>query len=219
MFFGKKFSGYHKKSLSGLDILVLSIITNGNGVTGYDLIQDINEKFKDLWQASAGTIYPLLNRLSVNLLVETQELIDVNNRQKKIYRISEKGKEELKRVLESNLEPSINSLGDFIRTIFKASMPSEETMVRMIGHFPFPEFQFEEEIKVSDYTKPNIKRLKRLISHLEHGKRRLEAKTEEMDKKIQKYKNILKKIEIEREEILKSQRIDISDNEDEFNNL
>ena len=31
MFFGKKFSGYHKKSLSGLDILVLSIITNGNG--------------------------------------------------------------------------------------------------------------------------------------------------------------------------------------------
>ena len=210
MFFGKKFSGYHKKSLSGLDILVLSIITNKNGITGYELIQDINDKFKDLWQASAGTIYPLLNRLSSKLLVETEELTDENNRKKKIYRISRKGKDELKRVLVNNLEPSITTLGDFIKTLFKASMPSEDMMFRMIGHFPFPEYQ---EIDKSEFTYRNIENIKRVISQLEHGRQRLELRSDMLSKKIEEYQEIVDKFEAD---IKNKKNIEISENEKDF---
>jgi len=214
MFFGKRFSGYHKKSLSGLEILVLSIITNNNGITGYELIQDINDKFKDLWQASAGTIYPLLNRLSSKLLVEMKELIDDNNRQKKVYRITERGKEELKRVLEDNLEPSITTLGDYIKTIIKASVPSEETMEKMMACFPFPEFPFEQEIDVNDYSLRNIDRLERIISHLKHGKHRIKTRLNVIESKIEEYTKILETIRAERDKNAKI--IEIVDDDEEF---
>ena len=214
MFFGKRFSGYHKKSLSGLEILVLSIITNQTGITGYELIQDINDKFKDLWQASAGTIYPLLNRLSKKLLVEMKEIVDENNRKKKIYSITKKGKEELKRVLEDNLEPSINTLGDYIKTIIKASVPSEETMEKMMGCFPFPEFPFEQEIDDSDYSLRNIDKIERIITHLKHGKRRLETRLKTLEKKIEDYSQLLETLRTERDKNAKI--IEIVDNDEEF---
>jgi DNA-binding PadR family transcriptional regulator len=70
MFFGKRFASYHADSLSGIEILVLSIIKNHNGTTGYDIIQKIKEKFGGMWHASAGTIYPLLSRLADKILIK-----------------------------------------------------------------------------------------------------------------------------------------------------
>ncbi len=217
MFFGKKFSGYHKKSLSGLEILVLSIITNRNGITGYELIQDINEKFKDLWQASAGTIYPLLKRLSNKLLVEMKEVIDENNRQKKVYRITETGMEELKKALEDNLEPSITTLGDYIKTIIKASMPSEVMMEKIMGCFPFPDFPFDYEVDDTDYSLRNIKNLENIIRHLKRGKHRLETRLNGLEKKIKGYTKILEMIKTERNKNTKI--IEIVDDDEEFENF
>ncbi|GAH71584.1 unnamed protein product, partial [marine sediment metagenome] len=87
MFFGKRFSGYRGEAFSGLDLLVLSIIRSHEGISGYKISQVINRKFKPMWRASPGTIYPLLNRLNDKGFVETEEFIDKNNRKKKIYRI------------------------------------------------------------------------------------------------------------------------------------
>jgi len=103
MFFGKRFSGHQSGSLSGLDILVLSIIENFDGISGYALIRKINEKFKDLWRASPGTIYPLLNRLTMKGYINIEAIIR-NNRQLKLYRITESGKKGLKEILKNNLE-------------------------------------------------------------------------------------------------------------------
>ncbi len=64
MFFGKRFRGYQTDTLSGLDILVLNIIKAHSGITGYEITQIINKRFRGLWRGSAGTIYPLLNKLA-----------------------------------------------------------------------------------------------------------------------------------------------------------
>ena len=53
MFFGKRFHGHHKSDLSGLEILVLSIIKNKNTISGYDISQTINNNFRGMWKASA----------------------------------------------------------------------------------------------------------------------------------------------------------------------
>ncbi len=199
---------------SGLDILVLSIIKNDDGgLTGYDIIQKLNKQFRGMGSTSAGTIYPLLNRLEKKDLINSRDVIE-SKRQKKTYIISEKGVDELKGVMENNLEPSINSLGDFIKTIFKASMPSEETMVRMIGHFPFPGFNQEYEINEYDYSLNNIERLKRIITHLESGKQSLEQRLKGLENKIEKYKEVVEKIRVERDENAK--RIEIIDDDEEF---
>lgn len=216
MFFGKKFSGYHRGRLSGLDILVLSMIKNNNGISGYELIQKVNKKFKDLWKASAGTIYPLLGRLAEKNLVEIEELMK-NNRQIKSYKITEAGKTALKQVLENNLEPSINCLGDYIRTIIKASVPSEKFIDKVMHCFPFPEIPFDEQFNASDFSKQNIERLKRIIWHLNHGKQTLEKKLNGMNEKIEKYAKILEKIETERYKNAKP--IEIVDNDEDFENF
>ena len=72
VFFGKRFSGHEGGIFSGLDILVLSIIENYDGISGYDLVRIINKKFNKLWHASPGTIYPLLTRLAKKSFIEME---------------------------------------------------------------------------------------------------------------------------------------------------
>lgn len=199
MFFGKRFSGYRGGPLSGLDILVLSIIKNHDGISGYDIIQKINEKFKLLWRASPGTIYPLLNRLFLKKYVESEEIIDENNRHKKIYTITDQGIDRLKDVLKDNLEISMNTLGDFIRTIVRAWVPNEEKINRVMTCFPFHCSPYVREIDENDYTQSNIDRINRRIEDLEFSKKRLSKRLEDIKNQIQNYIELKEKLEIRRE--------------------
>ncbi len=213
MFFGRKFRGYHKGSLSGLDILVLSMIKNTEEISGYDIIQELNDKFKGMWTASAGTIYPLLTRLEERNFINSQEVSE-GKRQKRIFKITERGISVLINVLEDNLEPSISTLGDYIKTIFKASMPSEETIEKMMCCFPFPEFPFDQEVDETDYSLKNIERLERIIAHLKRGKQRIEMRVDGLNKKLKEYTKLLEKIKAERDKNAKI--IEIIDDDEEF---
>ena len=84
MFFGRRFTGYHRGALSGLDILVLSIIKNKGKISGYAIIQKLNKQFRGMGSTSAGTIYPLLSRLEKKGLVK-----------KRVYFITDKGVDKL----------------------------------------------------------------------------------------------------------------------------
>lgn len=215
MFFGRKFRGYHGGKLSGLDILVLSLIKNKSEISGYDIIQKLNNKFRGIWTASAGTIYPLLNRLEEKGFIKSSEVMD-SKRNKKTYDVTIKGIEQLKQVLEDNLEPSINSIGDFIKTIFKA-IPSEDMMDKMMCRFPFPEFPFEETIDENDFSLRNIKRLERILRHLNHERHHIKNRMKILDEKIDKYSRILEKLKESRSS--KAKTIEIVDDDEEFENF
>ncbi len=216
MFFGRKFRGYHKGSLSGLDILILSMIKNGERISGYAIIQELNQKFSGMLSTSAGTIYPLLTRLEQRFFIISEE-ISGNKRQKKVYTITERGITKLLAALEDNLEPSINTLGDFIKTIIKASMPSEETMEKMRGCFPFQEFSIDYEIDGTDYSLRNIERLERIIMHLKQSKHRIEARLNGLERRIEEYTNVLEKIRVDRDKNAKV--IEIIEDDEEFENF
>jgi PadR family transcriptional regulator PadR len=215
MFFGKRFSGYHRGTISGLEILVLSIIKNAEEkISGYEIIHEINEKFGKMWRASAGTIYPLLHRLNQRNLVESEEIIDENNRQKRIYKITQEGVKELKKVLENNLPLSIETLGDYLKTIMGASLPSQKTFDKVMCCFPFP-FPDNHHIDVDeeDFSLENIKRLERIIDRLTIVKGRLSNRLGELDQKISNYETLLKNLMQKREKSMKE--IPIVD-DDEF---
>ncbi len=202
MFFGRRFAAYHKGKLSGLDILVLSIINNSDGgLTGYDIIQEIASKFRGMWKTSAGTIYPLLNRIAEKDLVIVKEIME-NNREKKFYYTTEKGVEELKNAL-NNINTSFYSLIDFVKTISK-SFP-------MFSCFPFPEGP-EHCAFISEYQEGMEDRrgLKRIIERLEAAKERLNRKLNEIDNKLDYYKARLEKLEAE------AKIIEIIDDDEEF---
>jgi len=215
MFFGKRFSGHKSGILSGLDILVLSIIENYDGISGYDLIRNINDKFKKLWHASPGTIYPLLNRLANKGFIE-KELVTKNNRNIKLYRITEAGKNELKEVLESNLEPSINTLGEYLRTIVQTWIPNEDRIHSMMSCFPFHREHSHRTIDEDDYSIVNIERVKRILGELNFSKVRISKRLNHIEKRISHFEGLLNDLKSKRKENTKTIEIVDDDEYDDF---
>jgi DNA-binding PadR family transcriptional regulator len=205
MFFGRRFAGYHKGELSGLDILVLSIIKNNEtGISGYDIIQELENKFRGMWKTSAGTIYPLLGRLFDKDFVKIKEMLE-NNREKKLYFITGKGIEELKNAL-THVNSNFYSLIDFIKTISK-SFP-------MFSCFPFPE-RPEHCAFISEYNeeKEDYADIKLKFERLKNAKKRLENKLSEIDEKLEHYRIILESMKSE------AKIIEIIDDDEEFENF
>jgi len=211
MFFGKRFSGHEGGIFSGLDILVLSIIENYDGISGYDLARSINEKFKKLWHASPGTIYPLLSRLAKGGFIE-MEVILKNNRNIKLYRITESGQNKLKEVLKSNLEPSMDTLGEYLRTIVKAWIPNEDRIHSMMSCFPYNREHSHRSIDTEDYSIRNIERVKSILGELNFSKSKITKRMEHIDKKISHFEVLLNDLQIKREKNTKT--IEIVDDDD-----
>ena len=206
--------GHHMKDLSGLDILVLSIIKNNTRISGYDLSQMINEKFKGMYKASAGTIYPLLNRLAEKEYLKAEEITE-NNRQKKVYELTEEGIKKLQENLEGNLRHSIDTLGDFVQTVIKAFPVRFNVDDCFCG---WPSHDTFDDINVDDkmYTLNNIEKIKGIIERLNEAKKRYKRRIKRIDKQITKYQELLEKIEEGRE---KAKPIEIIDDDDEFDNF
>ena len=215
MFFGKRFSGHESGIVSGLDILVLSIIENYDGISGYDLIRNINDKFEKLWHASPGTIYPLLNRLTKKGFIE-MEVVIKNNRNIKLYRITESGQTKLKEVLKSNLEPSIDTLGEYLRTIVKTWNPNEDRINSMMSCFPYHRERPHRTVDEEDYSIANIERVKRILGELNFSKNRVSKRLEHINKRISHFEGLLNNLESKRKENTKT--IEIVD-DDEYNNF
>jgi len=77
-----------------LDVLILAELRSGP-MTGYDFVAYIHDKFHLLM--SSGTVYSLFYSL------ERQGLITgVWNHRKRVYKLTEKGKETIKAILSSN---------------------------------------------------------------------------------------------------------------------
>jgi len=211
MFFGKRFSGHEGGIFSGLDILVLSIIENYNGISGYDLARSINKKFNKLWHASPGTIYPLLNRLAKKGFIE-MEVIIKNNRNIKLYRITESGQIRLKEVLKNNLEPSIDTLGEFLRTIVQTWIPDEDRIHSMMSCFPFHREHSHRSIDEEDYSIANIERVKRILGELSFSKNRISKRMDHIAKRISHFEVLLNDLEVKRKENTKT--IEIVDDDE-----
>lgn len=201
MFFGKRFASYHADSLSGIEILVLSIIKNNNGTTGYDIIQKIKEKFGGMWHASAGTIYPLLSRLADKNLVKIQEIIE-NNRLKKLYFITSEGEEELQK-LDKDFTISVNSLKDYIQVIFKAIPEMRAKTEVTFCNFPYQSCHgSSHRDEVLDISQRNIDKINRVL-------RQLSGRVESINQEIRFHEDLLVNILKKREESRRS--IDIED--------
>lgn len=90
----------NKEILKGsIDILLLSLLGNRD-MYGYEIVKNLKEKSKDLYEMSEGTLYPALKRLEVKKLLTSYWGDSENGGRRKYYSITDEGKKELTEKLE-----------------------------------------------------------------------------------------------------------------------
>ncbi|MGD2072655.1 MAG: PadR family transcriptional regulator [Candidatus Thorarchaeota archaeon] len=89
--------------------------------TGYDLLKDIEKKTNGKWVPSKGMIYPLLDDMEKEGLIEIQE---IGERSKKIFRITPKGEHLLEKIMAKHKEIE-RQLDVFRKLFFQTFFPQE----------------------------------------------------------------------------------------------
>jgi DNA-binding PadR family transcriptional regulator len=91
---------------SFMDVLILAMLRNNNSMSGYDVIAHIHKKFDVL--VSSGTVYSILYSLERDGLIK-----GVWNQRRRVYTLTEKGKQTIKTILKADDQFHV-----FLRTIF-----------------------------------------------------------------------------------------------------
>lgn len=105
-----------KHALSELEGVCLGLIRKHGPCTAYQVRQQLKVAPSSHWQASAGSVYPLLLRLETkDLIVKTPDIDD--GRGRKMLRITRKGAAALRKWLLIGAEPeTISSMTDPVRS-------------------------------------------------------------------------------------------------------
>ena len=93
--------------------------------SGYDLKKYFECSFGHFFAAGYGSIYPALATLARNGLVEFEEIPQDGKPDRKVYSITDKGREELMRGLEDT-NPSHKVRSEFLATLWFANLLSDE---------------------------------------------------------------------------------------------
>ena len=89
-----------KQTLDGnVETLLLSILESGPSY-GYAIVKELNGRADGILKLGEGTIYPVLHRLEEKKLIASKWCTAENNRQRKYYRLTPKGK----KAFENNLQ-------------------------------------------------------------------------------------------------------------------
>lgn len=98
---------------------------------GYEVIQDLEQRFGGLYTPSAGTVYPRLAKLEEEGLVER-----IDDGRKAIYRITEAGRVEVAgrreqiEHLQRDLDTSVRTLADAVATRVRGSSADLRTELK-----------------------------------------------------------------------------------------
>jgi DNA-binding PadR family transcriptional regulator len=112
-----------------LKLFALQTISR-NPQTGYDLLKDIERKTDGKWVPSKGMIYPLLDDMEKEGLIEIQE---IGERSKKIFRITPKGENLLEKVMDKHKEIE-NQLDVFRKLFFQTFFTQEKVELAELFH-------------------------------------------------------------------------------------
>jgi hypothetical protein len=124
--------------------------------------------------------------------------------------------ERLKEVLKDNFESSMNTLGDYIRTVVNAWLPNEKGIKGVMSCFPYHCAPTHRELNEKDFSLTNINRIERIIKDLKYSKERISIRLEQINNDIEKFESILEDIKTKRDASTKT--IPIVD-DDEFENF
>ena len=128
----------------------LGMLTDGEA-SGYDLKKEFESSFGHFFAAGYGSIYPALNALARDGLVDCRLIPQEGKPDRKVYRITESGMQELLKALE-NPEPTHKVRSEFLATMCFAHLMSRKQIetvldnrVKDAGHY----LEMFEELETS----------------------------------------------------------------------
>lgn len=110
----------------------LGMLTDGPA-SGYDMKKCFESSFGHFFPAGYGSIYPALATLARNGLVEFEEVPQEGKPDRKVYTITEKGREELMKGL-SNTSPTHKVRSEFLAMMCFAHLMSAEQIDEVIDN-------------------------------------------------------------------------------------
>ncbi|MGB1286572.1 MAG: PadR family transcriptional regulator [Aggregatilineales bacterium] len=132
--------------------LVLGLLAE-TPMTGYDIRKRIQEKLRDVTNASYGTLYPTLHKLLDKGLLNMEEVPRKGRPAKKIYHITDKGKGELTRWLRKPAGADRIKREFLVKLYLTRHLPENELLTLLANR--------------RDETEANIKALKRTSDDVE----------------------------------------------------
>jgi len=116
-----------------IEFIILGFLTKAN-MTGYDIKQCMGISTSNFIDASFGSIYPALKRLEQKNLIHSKELIE-RGKIKKVYSITEQGKEEFLKWLTSPIEASKTNVSSALCKIFFYDYLPNETVTNLLNQY------------------------------------------------------------------------------------
>ncbi len=108
----------------------LGMLTDGDA-SGYDMKKCFESSFGHFFPAGYGSIYPALATLARNGLVEFEHIPQDGKPDRKVYSITEKGREELMQGLD-NPNPTHKIRSEFLASLWFAHLMPEQQVETMM---------------------------------------------------------------------------------------
>jgi PadR family transcriptional regulator PadR len=123
------FNGIKKSKLTPVEFTIIESIFNFKGMSGYDLIQNLNKHFAGTWVAQSGTIYPILSKLERDGFLRSNMVKTPIGPLRKVYFLTEAGEEIIKLKVNKNFHDQLKFLENFLvelSSIYIRSNPRSE---------------------------------------------------------------------------------------------
>lgn len=111
-----------------LEGALLGLISSKGPITGYDLSKTFRASMAHYWHARHGQIYPTLDKLKRRGFVSCRKLIQRDRPNKKLYSLTEKGRNELVRWLRAPKRPLQMKNEGLLKARFYAHLPMDEAL-------------------------------------------------------------------------------------------
>lgn len=86
----------NKEMLKGSTVVLVLSMLNREPMYGYQMIKEIEKESNSVFSFKEGTLYPILHSLESKNMIESYWWGSEGSRQRKYYRLTTKGKSELK---------------------------------------------------------------------------------------------------------------------------
>jgi len=177
----KRFERAMKKGF--MSMLVLTILEK-QPMHGYKIMQEIEDLTLGMWKPSASTIYPLLDDLCQNNLIQIIEEEEEDKRSRKNYKLTLKGEETLKRLIQKQRD-MMKAMHSIIITSF--GLEEESVFSDDIERIMFPLSMFRKTQNVS--KKEKIKLLERRTRFVKMRIEKLEGFLQNIENELKNLKN------------------------------
>lgn len=104
---------------------------NYSNMTGYELKQHFDQSIHHFWNANLSQIYPTLTQMEEEGLLTMEVEYQENRPNRKVYHITEAGREEMQRWLREPMDLSPVRQAFLIKIFFGGSLEKEEVLAQL----------------------------------------------------------------------------------------